>query len=376
MLERLRRMLIKEFLQVFRDPRMRVVIFVLPAIQVLVFGYAASNDVRDVPTAVFDRDGTPKSRELVSRFTGSGYFEVVAWVETEARAREVLDRGEVTALLRLDRGFAEALGAGRTAPVQLILDGTDSNTAAVVLGYAGGIVRGYANEVRQARARRLPGAPPTMPGVELVGRAWFNANLESRLYYVPGVIANLVLIITLMLTSMAVVREKEIGTLEQLLVTPLRPLELILGKTIPFALIGFADVFLISAVGTFWFDVPIRGNPLVLLLGTALYLLSTLGAGLLISTVSQTQQQAMMTTFFYAFPAILLSGFAFPIANMPEPVQWITYLNPLRYYLVIVRGVFLKGVGLGILWPQFLGLALLGPATLGLAAARFRRTLS
>jgi ABC-2 type transport system permease protein len=211
--------------------------------------------------------------------------------------------------------------------------------------------------------------------VELVSRAWFNRNLESRLFYVPGVIANLVLIITLMLTSMAVVREKEIGTMEQILVTPIRPLELILGKTIPFALIGFADVLLISLVGVFWFGIPIRGNPAVLLLGTALFLMSTLGAGLFISTVSQTQQQAMITTFFYAFPTILLSGFAFPIANMPEPVQWFTYGNPLRYYLVITRGVFLKGVGVDVLWPQMLGLAVLGTVTLGLAVRRFRKTM-
>ncbi|MBI5017104.1 MAG: ABC transporter permease [Deltaproteobacteria bacterium] len=375
MLERLKRMLIKEFLQIFRDPRMRVVIFVLPAIQVLVFGYAASNDVRDVPTALFDQDQTVASRELASRFEGSGYFDVVEHVSTEARARELLDRGEATALLRVDRGFSEDLAGGRTASVQLILDGTDSNTAAIVLDYAARIVRRTSAEVQQARAERLLGAMGPLPGVELATRAWFNENLESRLFYVPGVIANLVLIITLMLTSMAVVREKEIGTMEQILVTPIRPLELILGKTIPFALIGFADVFLISLVGVFWFGIPIRGNPAVLLLGTGLFLMSTLGAGLFISTVSQTQQQAMMTTFFYAFPAILLSGFAFPIANMPEPVQWITYLNPLRYYLVILRGVFLKGVGIGVLWPQMVGLAVLGPITLALASTRFQKTL-
>jgi ABC-2 type transport system permease protein len=300
---------------------------------------------------------------------------VVEHVASEDRARELLDRGDATALLRFDKGFAADLSAGRTAAVQLILDGTDSNTAAIVLDYAARIVRGYSTEVQGARARRLLGAARPLPGVELVSRAWFNRNLESRLFYVPGVIANLVLIITLMLTSMAVVREKEIGTMEQILVTPIRPLELILGKTIPFALIGFADVLLISLVGVFWFGIPIRGNPAVLLLGTALFLMSTLGAGLFISTVSQTQQQAMITTFFYAFPTILLSGFAFPIANMPEPVQWFTYGNPLRYYLIITRGVFLKGVGVDVLWPQMLGLAVLGTVTLALAVRRFRKTM-
>ena len=376
MFERLKHMLLKEFIQVFRDPRMRVVIFLLPAIQVLVFGYAASNDVRDVPTAVFDLDGTPASRTLVARFAGSGYFDVIERVTTEDGVRGALDRGTASALLRVDAGFQADLRAGRTARAQLILDGTDSNTAAIVLGYSQKIVQRYSDELLEDRVHRLGGSPDLRPGVELVTRAWFNENLESRNYYVPGVIANIVLIITLMLTSMAIVREKEVGTMEQIMVTPIRPVELILGKTIPFALIGLLDVILISAVGVFWFGIPIRGNPLVLFLGMLLFLMSTLGAGLLISTVSQTQQQAMMTTFFYAFPAILLSGFAFPIANMPEPIQWLTYLNPLRYFLIIIRGVFLKGVGLDALWPQMVGLALLGPLTLLLASTRFRKTLA
>jgi ABC-2 type transport system permease protein len=376
MFDRLAHMLTKEFIQVFRDPRMRFVIFVLPAIQMLVFGYAASNDVRDVPTAVFDLDRSAASRELVSRFLGSRYFELVEEVRNEVRARELIDRGDATALLRVNPGFEDDLRAGRTAYVQLILDGTDSNTASIVLDYASRIVRKHAKALLEERRARLQGAISLRPGVELVTRAWFNENLESRMYYVPGVIANLLLIVTLMLTSMAVVREKEIGTIEQIMVTPIRPVEFILGKTLPFAVIGLADVVLISVVGVFWFEVPIRGGPLVLLLGIALYLMSTLGAGLLISTVSRTQQQAMMTTFFFAFPAILLSGFAFPIANMPEPVQWLTYANPLRYFLVIVRGVFLKGVGLDVLWPQMLGLAVLGPIALAIAAARFRKTMA
>lgn len=374
--ERLRRMIVKEFLQLLRDPRMKFVLFVVPAVQMIVFGYAASNDVRDVPTAIFDRDHSVRSRELTDRFLASGHFDRLASVQSERQARELLDRGEVTALLRFDAGFGADIEGGRTAQLQLILDGTDSNTASIVLAYARRITAGYAREVQTARFARLRGASRLPPRVELVTRAWFNENLESRIFFVPGIIANLVLIITLILTSMAVVREKEIGTMEQILVTPIRPVEFLLGKTLPFAVIAFADVALVSIVGVYWFGVPIRGNPLVLLLGTALYLMSTLGAGLLISTVSQTQQQAMMTTFFYAFPAILLSGFVFPIANMPEPVQWLTYLNPLRYFLVIIRGVFLKGIGIDILWPQLVGLAVLGPATLGLASLRFRKTLS
>jgi len=220
----------------------------------------------------------------------------------------------------------------------------------------------------------LRGHSPPVASVELQSRAWFNENLESRNFYVPGVIAIIVMLITLMLTSMAVVREKEIGTMEQIMVTPITPAEFILGKTVPFALIGFADVALITLVGVLWFKVPIRGNLLLLFGATTLYLMSTLGVGLLISTVSRTQQQAMMSTFFFYFPAVLLSGFMFPIANMPTVIQWFTYLNPLRYFLVIVRGIFLKGIGPEVLWPQMLALAIMGTVFLWFASSRFQKT--
>ncbi len=372
---RLYQMLKKEFLLLLRDRRMRTVLFVMPAIQVLVFGYAATNDVREVPTAVYDLDRTPQSRELAARFMGSGFFHEVARPRNEAEIREALDSGTVGAVLRMDAGYGADILAGRTAGVQLLLDGADSNTSAVVLSYASAIVAAYSRDVRARRVEVLLGAPPRFPGVTLKSRAWFNENLISRNYFLPGIIANLVLIISLMLTGMAVVREVEIGTIEQVLVTPLRPLEIMLGKTLPFAAVGVGVMVIVSAVGINWFDVPIRGNPLVLLLGTLLYLMSTVGAGLMISTVSRTQQQAMMSTFFFVFPAILLSGFAFPIDNMPSAIQWLTYLNPVRYYLVIIRGVFLKGVGIDVLWPQMAALALLGTATLAFASARFRRTL-
>lgn len=207
-------------------------------------------------------------------------------------------------------------------------------------------------------------------------RSWFNENLESRNFYVPGVIAIIISLITLMLTSMAVVREKEIGTIEQIMVTPITPIEFILGKTVPFALISFLDVIIVALVGVFWFEVPIRGSLALLFLATALYLMTTLGVGLLISTISQTQQQAMMATFFFFFPAMLLSGFIFPIANMPIIIQWFTYLNPLRYFLVIIRGIFLKGVGFTILWPQMAALLVIGFITLRLATKRFHKTLA
>ena len=376
MFERIWHMLRKEFIQVFRDPKMRGVIFLMPIIQLLVFGYAVTTDVRNVATAVLDFDNSVASRELVARFVESGYFQVVEHAADEGRARELLDRGRVRTVLRMNRGFADALRAGRTAQLQVIVDGTDSNTAGIVLDYSSKIVGRLSQKILIERYTRLKGTKLEPGRVELQPRAWFNENLESRNFYVPGVIAIIVMLITLMLTSMAVVREKEIGTMEQIMVTPITPAEFILGKTVPFALIGLADVVLVTAVGVFWFGVPIRGSLLLLFASTALYLMTTLGIGLIISTVSQTQQQAVMSTFFFYFPAVLLSGFMFPIANMPEAVQWLTYLNPLRYFLVVVRGIFLKGVGPAILWPQMLALGGMGLATLWLASRRFRKTLA
>ncbi|WP_447976951.1 ABC transporter permease [Candidatus Nitrospira bockiana] len=376
MLERITHMLIKEFIQIFRDPRMRTVIFVMPLVQTLVFGYAVTTDVTHIPTAVFDLDNSRASRELIARFTGSGYFDVVAYLDREADVRDLLDRGRVKAVLRMNKGFGDDLRAGQTAPVQIIVDGTDSNTAGIVLDYAGRIAGRFSETVLQTRFIRATGQPAPPARVVLETRAWFNENLESRNFYVPGVIVLIVTLVTLMLSSMAVVREKEIGTIEQIMVTPIRQAEFILGKTLPFALIGFADVILVALIAAYWFEVPVRGSLLLLLLSTGLYLMSTLGIGLLISTISRTQQQAMMSAFFYYFPAMLLSGFVFPIANMPESVQWLTYLNPLRYFLVIIRGIFLKGVGPAILWPQMLALLLLGAVTLWVATRRFQKTLA
>ena len=375
MFERLKAMLIKEFIQVLRDPKMRFIIFIIPIFQTIVFGYAVNTDVRDIKTAVYDQDNSPASRDLTARFAGSGYFRIVEHVYGDRRVEELIDRGTVKAVLRMNRGFGAELGAGRVAPLQILLDGTDSNTAGIVLNYAGKIAAGYNDRIRLEQAAQAFGPSFRIGGVELESRAWFNENLESRNFYVPAVIANIVFIITMLLSSMAVVREKEIGTMEQIIVTPIRRGEFILGKTVPFILIGFIDVALITLVAAFWFDVPIRGSIPLLFGATALFLMSSLGFGLLISTVSRTQQQAMMSAFFFIFPAMLLSGFAFPIENMPEPVQWLTFLNPLRYYLVIIRGIFLKGVGLAILWQQFFALFLLGIVILGFAVSRFRKTL-
>ena len=376
MLERLLRMLIKEFTQVLRNPRMRAVVFVMPVLQVLIIGYAVTTDVRHVPLAVYDLDRTPASRDLLARFEGSGCFDVVRRIQVEGEIQTVLDAGDAKAVLRINRGFAEDLDGGRTALAQLLLDGSDSNTGSIILGYAARISADFNRTIIEQRFSKAAGLRLEADPVALTWRAWFNPNLDSRNFFVPGVLAMLVAVVSIILSSMAIVREREIGTMEQIMVTPIGRLEFILGKTIPFALIGFVDVALITAIAVFWFQVPLLGNPLFLFLGTGLYLLSTLGVGLFISTVSATQQQAMMTAFFFMLPAFMLSGFVYPIANMPTLVQWITYLNPLRYYLVIIRGVFLKGLGMEVLWPQLLALALLGTIMLALAAGRFRKTMA
>jgi ABC-2 type transport system permease protein len=367
-LERIRHMLVKEFLQVFRDPRMRMVIFVIPCVQTLVIGYAVSTDVAHV--------ATDDSRAVVARFTRSGYFDAVAYPQNDAEARDLIDRGRASVILHMEHGFCEDLRAGRTARVQFIVDGTDSNTAWIVMGYASRIAGSISEQLFVERFTQRLGLRREPGLVELDSRAWFNENLESRNFFVPGVIVIVVSLVTLLLTSMAVVREKEVGTMEQIIVTPITPAEFILGKTVPFALIAFADVALVSLVGVYVFGVPVRGSVALLFFTTGLYVLTTLGVGLLISTVSQTQQQAMMSTFFFFFPAMLLSGFAFPIENMPRVVQWLTVLDPLAYFLIIVRGIFLKGVGVSVLWPQIAVLGVMGVATLWLAARRFHKTLA
>ncbi len=375
MWERIVTMLRKEFIQVFRDPRMRMVIFGVPIIQCLVFGYAVTMDVRHVRLVVVDHDATPASRALVARFTGSDYFDAVAATDDERRARALIDSADASAFLQINAGFGADLDGGRTARVQLVVDGSDSNTARLVLNYSAVIAGAYGSDVILTRTLRQAGHAIPIGAVDLRPRAWFNENLESRNYFVPGIMAVLVMLVTLMLTGMAVVREKEVGTIEQIMVTPIRPVEFILGKCAPFVVIGFVDVLLVTVVGVFWFEVPIRGSVWLLLGATSLYLLSTLGIGLFISTICSTQQQAMMTTFFFFFPAMLLSGFIYPIANMPVVIQWFTLVNPLRYFLVIIRGVFLKGVGADILWTQMAALLVIGLAVMTFAVKRFHKTL-
>lgn len=374
MFERLRAMLVKEFIQTFRDPRMRVVLFVLPMIQTVIFGYAVNMDVRKITTAVIDRDNSLQSRELLQVLFASGHFRQVAQLDDERQAARLLDSGRARVVVVINHGFSERLGRGDTAPVQALIDGSDSNTAGVILGYLARLAE-ERNLKLSAEHTARGGIRASTALVRLESRAWFNPDLASPPFYVPAVIANILYIITMLLSAMAVVREKEIGTIEQVIVTPIRKYEFILGKTLPFVLIGYANVFLISLVGWLVFRVPVRGSILLLILATGLFLMSSLGTGLFLSTISQTQQQAKMSAFFIIFIAMLLSGFAFPVENMPLPVQWLTVINPVRWFMEIIRGLYLKGVGLAILWKQLFMLLLIGMAVLGTAVLRFRKTV-
>jgi ABC-2 type transport system permease protein len=374
MFERLKAMLVKEFIQTFRDPRMRVVLFVLPMIQTVIFGYAVNMDVRKIPTAVIDRDNSPQSRELLQVLFASGHFRQVAQLDDERQTARLLDSGRARVAVVINHGFAAQLGRGDTASMQALIDGSDSNTAGVILGYLSRLAEERNLQLLAEHAARSGIIVPPA-AVRLESRAWFNPDLASPPFYVPAVIANILYIITMLLSAMAVVREKEIGTIEQVIVTPIRKYEFILGKTLPFVLIGYANVFLISLVGWLVFRVPVRGSITLLILATGLFLMSSLGTGLFLSTISQTQQQAKMSAFFIIFIAMLLSGFAFPIENMPLPVQWLTMINPVRWFMEIIRGLYLKGVGAAILWKQLTMLLLIGMAVLGTAVLRFRKTV-
>jgi ABC-2 type transport system permease protein len=376
MFARLKQMLIKEFIQVFRDKRTRFVLFGPPIIQMLIFGYAATFEIHHVPTVVLDLDHSQESRDFLSRFSSSPYFEVEHQLTDQRQIADMIDRGLATVAIQIHAGFAQNLLKGQTAPVQVIVDGTNSNTALIAVGYINQIAAGFVRDYQQDRIdRTAPQLVPLLPKVELEQRPWYNEDLRSRWFFVPGVIGSLTLVLVTTLTAFAVVREREIGTLEQIMVTPIRPSEFILGKTLPFFLIGLLDVSLIATVGTFWFRVPFRGHILVLFAGAVLFLLCMLGVGLLISTVSSTQQQAMVTSFFFIMPAITFSGFGFPISTMPPWLQYLTYLSPLRYFLVVLRGTYLKGVGMDILWPQMAAMGGLGVILLTASVLRFHKAL-
>lgn len=364
--ERVFEMVRKEFRQIFRDPRLRRLIFMAPVIQLIMFGYAVSTDVRNTATFVVDHDKTQTSRQLVDALTASGYFRIAGTSDRPADLVRALDRGDAIVGVQIPVGFADGIRSGRTAQVQLLFDGTNSNVATVAKGYAERIIQSFG-------ASFVPGARPVT--IDLRERAWFNPALVSQDYNVPAVVGGIIMIVALLLTSLAIVRERELGTLEQLMVSPLTATELMAGKTIPFAVIGLIDLVLVFAIAFLWFQIPFRGSALLLLLASLLYLLSALGIGLFISTISKTQQEAFMASFLVYMPTILLSGFMFPVSSMPDVFQWLTLLNPMRHYLEIVRTIFLKGAGLEALWLQYVALTVMGAGILSFAAARFQKRI-
>lgn len=376
MIGRLRNMLIKEFIQVFRDKRTRFVLIGPPVIQMLVFGYAATLEIKHVPTAIVDYDNSQVSRDLISRFEGSRYFDIRIRSTDRREVTDLIDRGDVTMAVQINSGFARNIRKGQTAHIQVIVDSTNSNTALIGLGYVNEVTSKFASDYQLESLRRTsPMAIAQLPKIVLDRRPWFNTDMSSQWFFVPGIIGNIMLVIVMTLTSFAVVREREIGTLEQIMVTPIRRMEFILGKTIPFFLIGLFDAMLISAVGTLWFKVPLRGSLAVLALGTVFFLLCVLGIGLFISTVSSTQQQAMVTGFFFIMPAVIFSGFGSPISSMPVFLQYLTYFNPLRYYQTVLRSVYLKGVGLDVLWPQMAAMAVMGFVLLAVSILQFKKSI-
>lgn len=372
-LRRVAHLVRKELIELRSDPRLFGIVIIAPIIQLTVLGYAATTDVKDIPLLVVDADRSVASRTLVSRFEASANFQIVDVVSGNGEVEQHLSHGTAWMALTIPAGFGERLSAGRADSVQVIADGTDSNSTGVALGYARTIVAAYGAE----KAAALRPAAPRAPPIDADIRVWFNPRLESRIFMVPGIVALLLLVVTTNLSAMAIVREREVGTLEQLNVTPLARWELIVGKLLPYAFIGMIDVVLVTLVAVFWFQIPFLGSFPLLFACSLIYLLSTLGLGLFVSTISATQQQASMTaTFFFLTPMIYLSGFTFPIENMPQWIQYVTYLIPLRYFLVIVRGIFLKGVGVAVLWPQIAALLACGLVLIALATLRSSKRLA
>ena len=371
----IKQIIIKEFLQLRADKRMLPIMIVAPILQVILLGYAATVDVKNIALVVCDFDNSRESREYLTRFTNTGYFSVVDYVEKQDDIDSYLDRSEAILGIVIPKNFGRELQAGFQTHVQLIADGADANTANISMGYAAQITAGYAQRIALERFARAGGL--RMPAqVVPETRVWYNPDLRSANYMVPGVVALVLLIVTATFAAAAIVREKEIGTMEQLLVTPIKPHELIIGKLLPFIIIGAVDVGLVLGVSVLWFSIPLKGSVLLLYGLSGLFILTTLGIGLFVSTISQTQQQALMTAqFFVFFPMIFLSGFTFPIANMPKVIQVLTYFVPLRYFLEIIRGLFLKGVGIETLWPQALVLLVFGIVVLSLAVNRFQKRL-
>ncbi|MFI5264667.1 MAG: ABC transporter permease [Candidatus Kapaibacterium sp.] len=367
--------IVKEFNQLKRDPRLRATIIIAPILQLLLMGYAATTDVNNISLGICDLDKSVTSREFIRSFVSSGYFTIERNVNEYNQLDGLIDKGTLQCALVIPPNFEKDVSAGKSAPVQMLVDGSDGYTAGIALGYAGQIAGAYNQQVMQRTIDR-GATKPNIGSVTNDTRVWYNPELKSKNFMIPGIVAMILLLTTGMLTAMAIVKEREVGTLEQLIVTPIKPYQLIIGKLVPFILVGFLDVIIVMVVGRFWFDVPIRGSILLLFFCSGIFLLSSLGIGLFVSTVSHSQQQAAMTMQFFIFiPFLYLSGFTFPIENMPRAIRYLTYPIPLRYFLEIVRGIFLKGDGIVNLWPDMLAMFLIGATLLILSTMRFHKKL-
>jgi ABC-2 type transport system permease protein len=376
----LKSMIVKEFKQVFRDRRMVGVLFAAPVVMLLIFGYAVITDVKDIRMAVLDRDKSSESRAFIRLFTASGYFLPHTYAESEKELERLMDTGQIDMFLHLEEGFEKRVRSGRGTEVQMVLDGSDSVRASVVMSYVNTIAGLYSMEfleksVRASVISRGAGGVRFKQQVELKERALFNPDLASRNFYLPGILGLLIMLIGIMLTSMAVVKEREIGTIEQITVSPLRPAEFIVGKMLPFGIVAFTDIMVISIIAIGYFKVPFNGSYVFMLFSSVFFIMCSLAVGLYISTISRTQQQAVLSTFLFFLPAILFSGFMFPIYAMPPVIQVITFADPLRYFIDIIRGVFLKGVGFSRLWPDVAALMALGAIMLFFAVRRFKRRM-
>ena len=366
----------KEFLQFKRDPKMFAMILVAPIIQLVFLGYAANFDVNVVHTAVYDMDKSEASRKYIESFESTGYYSFDYYVDNYDQLTEHIDNAEVIMGLVIPRGFEEKLNRRETVQVQAIFDGSDGNTASIASGYLQGITQRYSKEIVTDIRNKLGIQIIPVGSVQSETRVWYNPELKTRNFMVPGIVALLLMIITLILTSLAIVKEKEIGTLEQLIVTPIKPIQMIIGKLIPFTLLGFAAVILVITAMNIIFGISVKGSVAFLLISSFVFILSTLGLGLFVSTISKTQQQAMMLAIFLIMmPMVFLSGFAFPIENMPAIIQAITYIIPLRYFMTIIRGIILKGIGIADLWIQLAAMFGLGVLILSLSVMRFQKRI-
>ncbi|MBL7064864.1 MAG: ABC transporter permease [Anaerolineae bacterium] len=362
----------KEFLHIFRDPRTLGVMFIIPIVELVFMGYAATTNIEHLRTAVLDGDKTMASRELIEAYRASNYFDIVHYVESEQQMEYLVDRGQVRSGVIIPPGYGEALNRGEQVQVAFVIDGSDPSVASTVLAASQSVGQAYSMRIIE---QAMGIDPDDMPGVQVRPRVWYNPEMKSANFMIPGIMGLILYFMTCLFTALSIVREREQGTIEQLIVTPIKPLELIVAKVTPYVFVAFFDVLEVLAIGVFWFGVPIRGS-LGLLLGlSALFVITSLGIGIFISSVANTQQEAMLLAFLTMFLSIFLGGFFFPIEAMPGWLQAITYVVPLRYMLVIIRGIILKGVGLQILFQEVVAMVIFGVAIMLLAATRFRKQL-